>query len=111
MTYRPLDALLLAFDAQLTGWSTYKTLNINFLDPAVSSYDQHLVKDYKNAWAFFIYVIHGADVKPVSHIGIAGEVDRCGHCIIEACITAHALKHCVKSGGYYKTFVVTKSIL
>lgn len=52
VSYRPLDALLLAFDAQLTGWSTYKTLNINFLDPAVSSYDQHLVKDYKNAWAF-----------------------------------------------------------
>ncbi len=52
VSYKPVDALLLAFDAQFTGWSTYKNLDINFLDETVKAYDQHLVKDYKNAWAF-----------------------------------------------------------
>ncbi len=52
VSYRPVKPLTLAFDAQLTGWSAYKSLDINFLDEALSAYDQHIVKDYHNSWTF-----------------------------------------------------------
>lgn len=50
-SWRPIDKLTLAADLQLTGWKTYKTLNIDFLADQLDQYDQHLVKDYSNAWA------------------------------------------------------------
>lgn len=52
VSYKPTSEWLIAFDAQFTGWNTYKDLNIHFLDENVSAYDQHLEKHYKNAWAF-----------------------------------------------------------
>lgn len=52
VSYRPLEGLTLAFDAQLTGWSTYKALDINFLDETLSGYDQHIEKGYHNSWTF-----------------------------------------------------------
>lgn len=51
-SYRPVDKLTLAFDAQLTGWKTYKELHIDFLSDKLSAYDQKLPKRYYNAWAF-----------------------------------------------------------
>lgn len=51
-SYRPVDKLTLAFDAQLTGWKTYKELHIDFLSDKLSAYDQKLPKRYCNAWAF-----------------------------------------------------------
>lgn len=51
-SYRPVDKLTLAFDAQLTGWKTYKELHIDFLSDKLSAYDQKLQKRYCNAWAF-----------------------------------------------------------
>lgn len=47
VSYKPIKKLTLAFDAQLNGWKTYKTLDIAFAEQ--SQFDQHLVKDYKNA--------------------------------------------------------------
>lgn len=57
--YRPIDRLTLAFDAQLTFWSAYKKLNIEFLDDKVSAYNQSLTKDYKNSWAFRLGAQYG----------------------------------------------------
>lgn len=51
VSYKPVESLIIALDAQLTGWNTYKNLDIHFLDENVSAYDQHLEKHYKNAWA------------------------------------------------------------
>lgn len=51
-SYRPVDKLTLAFDAQLTGWKTYKELHIDFLSDKLSAYDQKLPKRYCNAWVF-----------------------------------------------------------
>lgn len=51
-SWRPIDPLTLAFDAQLTGWKTYKTLDIEFLSEQLKDYDQHLTKKYHNAWSF-----------------------------------------------------------
>ena len=51
-SYRPVDKLTLAFDAQLTGWKTCKELHIDFLSDKLSAYDQKLPKRYCNAWAF-----------------------------------------------------------
>lgn len=51
VSYKPLPSLLIAMDAQLTGWSSYKNLDICFLDENVSAYNQHLEKKYKNSWA------------------------------------------------------------
>ncbi len=58
-SYRPVDKLLLAFDAQLTGWKAYKKLDISFLDPNLSRFDQHLEKNYHNSWAFRLGAQYG----------------------------------------------------
>ncbi|MEG1538322.1 MAG: outer membrane protein transport protein [Muribaculaceae bacterium] len=52
LSYRPMTKLELAFDAQLTGWSAYKALNVNFLSDKLDAYDQNLVKNYHNSWSF-----------------------------------------------------------
>ena len=49
--WHPVDRLTLALDARLTGWKSYKTLDIEFLSDQLRPYDQHLVKNYSNAWA------------------------------------------------------------
>lgn len=50
---KPVDKLLLAFDAQLTGWKSYKQLNIDFLSDQIPAvYDQHIPKHYRNSWTF-----------------------------------------------------------
>ena len=53
-SWKPVEKLTLAFDAQLTGWKTYKSLNIDFLDSKLDPFDQNLTKNYKNAWCFRI---------------------------------------------------------
>lgn len=52
VSYRPIDRLTLALEAQWTGWSAYKTLEIDFLSEALSAYNQHITKDYRNSWTF-----------------------------------------------------------
>lgn len=52
VSYKPMEELTLAFDAQMTGWKTYKELNIDFLDDKLAAYNQNLTKKYSNAWAF-----------------------------------------------------------
>ncbi len=50
-SFRPTSRLVLALDAQLTGWKTYRQLNINFLDEKVAEYNQHIEKNYSNSWS------------------------------------------------------------
>ncbi len=52
IAYKPLDNLTLAFDAQLNGWGTYKHLDIEFDN--LEAFNQHLIKDYKNAMTYHI---------------------------------------------------------
>lgn len=53
VSYSPIKPLLIALDAQFTGWSAYKQLDIVFLsDQLGGNFDQHIVKDYRNAWLF-----------------------------------------------------------
>lgn len=59
VSYKPANRLLLALDAQFTGWGAYKTLDIEFLDDKLKAYDQHITKDYKNAWAFRVGAQYG----------------------------------------------------
>ncbi len=51
-SYKPIEKLTLALDARLTGWKSYKSLDIKFLSEQLAAYNQHLTKDYSNAWAF-----------------------------------------------------------
>jgi len=51
-SYKPIEKLTLAFDARLTGWKAYKTLDIEFLSDQLSGYNQYIVKNYKNSWCF-----------------------------------------------------------
>lgn len=51
-SYKPIDRLLLALDCQLTGWNAYKSLDVEFENPNISQFNQHLAKKYSNAWAF-----------------------------------------------------------
>lgn len=57
VAWKPIPRLLVAFDAQLNGWSAYKHLDITFqnLPAAVgTSFDQHLTKDYSNAMTYHV---------------------------------------------------------
>lgn len=51
VSYKPIERLTLAFDAQMSGWSDYEELNIDFagLD---KPFDQSLTKNYSDSWAF-----------------------------------------------------------
>lgn len=50
VAYKPVTRLTLAFDAQLTGWGTYKYLDFEF--DQLPDYNQHLEKNYKNSWTW-----------------------------------------------------------
>lgn len=50
-SYKPIDKLIIAADAQLTGWKTYRKLDIEFPDD-LSAFNQNIAKNYKNSWAF-----------------------------------------------------------
>ena len=52
VSYRPIEKLVIAADAQLTGWHAYQHLDIEFLSEQVKPYDQHIDKNYKNSWTF-----------------------------------------------------------
>lgn len=52
VAYRPIDRLTLAFDAQLNGWKTYDYLDFSF--DHLEAFDQHLTKDYHNAWTYHL---------------------------------------------------------
>ncbi len=52
VAYRPIENLVVTFDAQLNGWGTYKFLDINFDE--LSAFDQHIEKDYKNAMTYHL---------------------------------------------------------
>lgn len=52
VSYKPIDRLTLAFDAQLTGWKAYKSLDIEFID--LEAYNQHLEKNYKNSMTYHL---------------------------------------------------------
>lgn len=50
-SYRPTARWEVAVDWRLTGWKTYKQLDVEFLDELCAAYNQHITKDYRNAWA------------------------------------------------------------
>ena len=52
ISYKPADRLLLAFDARLTGWNAYKSLDIEFLSEQLTGYNQHITKNYSNSWCY-----------------------------------------------------------
>lgn len=51
-SYHPTDRWTFAADIQLTGWKTYRRLDIEFPGVANGSFDQHIDKKYRNAWCF-----------------------------------------------------------
>lgn len=50
-SYKPVGNVTVAVDARLTGWKTYKKLDIEFLDPLCAAYNQSIAKNYRNSWA------------------------------------------------------------
>lgn len=59
VSFKPIDRLILAFDAQFTGWKTYKKLDIEFLDDKLTGFNQNLPKNYDNAWCFHLGAQYG----------------------------------------------------
>lgn len=53
VAYKPIPKLTLAFDAQLNGWGTYKSLDITF-DKLPDNFNQHLPKNYHNAMTYHL---------------------------------------------------------
>lgn len=54
VAYKPVEGLVLAFDAQWTGWSAYKSLDIEFLSESLKAYNQYITKDYRDSWTFHL---------------------------------------------------------
>lgn len=54
VSWKPISGLTLALDGRLSGWKTYKSLDIEFLDPLCAAYNQHIEKNYNNCWAFSV---------------------------------------------------------
>lgn len=54
VSYRPIQPLVLAFDAQLTGWNAYKQLDIEFLSEQLKPFNQNIPKHYRNSWTFHL---------------------------------------------------------
>jgi len=54
VAYKPLEKLVLAFDAQWTGWSAYKSLDIEFLSETLAPFNQYIEKNYSNSWTFHL---------------------------------------------------------
>lgn len=52
VSYRPIEKLTIAFDAQMTGWSAYDKLNIEFLDDKLTKFNQNITKNYSDSWAY-----------------------------------------------------------
>ncbi len=52
VSYKPVSRLTLAFDARLTGWNAYKSLDVEFLAEQLRPFDQHIDKKYKNSWCY-----------------------------------------------------------
>lgn len=50
-SWKPVKALTLAFDARLTGWHAYRSLDIEFAS-LPEQFNQHIDKKYSNAWCF-----------------------------------------------------------
>lgn len=50
VSYKPIRNLVIAADAQLTGWHAYQQLDIEFLSEQVQAYNQNITKNYKNSW-------------------------------------------------------------
>ncbi len=59
VSYKPIENLVIAFDAQWNQWSAYETLNIDFLDEKLTAFNQSLPKNYKDAWAFRLGAQYG----------------------------------------------------
>lgn len=49
-SYKPVDNLTLALEAQLTGWHAYRSLDVEFLTEEAAQYNQYITKDYTNSW-------------------------------------------------------------
>lgn len=76
VAYKPIPKLLLAFDAQLNGWSAYKDLDITF-DQLPANFNQHLTKNYHNAMTYHI----GAEYNLTDRLDLrAGMMIDCSPC-------------------------------
>ena len=75
ISYKPIPNLILAFDAQLNGWSTYKYLDIAFDD--LAAFDQHLKKDYKNAMTYHIGAQYGITPRLDLRAGLMIDTNPC----------------------------------
>ena len=76
VAYKPIPKLLVAFDAQLNGWGTYKNLDITF-DKLPENFNQHLAKNYSNAMTYHL----GAEYNLTDRFDIrAGLMVDCSPC-------------------------------
>ena len=51
--FRPNQRWTIAADVQLTGWKSYRQLNIEFPEP-LQGFNQHITKDYSNALCYHL---------------------------------------------------------
>lgn len=70
VSFKPVPSLILAFDAQLTGWNAYKALDIEFLDTSLQGYNQHIEKNYSNSWTFHLGAQYGVTQRMDLRLGL-----------------------------------------
>ena len=75
VSYTPADRLILAFDAQLTGWKAYDALDFSFDN--LPAYDQHIVKDYKNSMTYHLGAQYGVTSRFDARVGLMIDTSPC----------------------------------
>ena len=55
VSYKPVENVTIAADAQLSLWKEYKQLDILFLDPVIAGrFNQEIPKNYHNSWTWHV---------------------------------------------------------
>jgi long-chain fatty acid transport protein len=77
ISYKPIEKLTLAFDAQLTGWNTYKSLDIDFIGDKLDAFDQSLTKNYKNSWTYHVGAQYAVTNRTDVRLGLMVDTSPC----------------------------------
>lgn len=76
VSYKPVERLTLAADAQLTGWNAYKSLDVEFLE-LPTAFNQYITKDYSNSWTWHLGAQYAVTDRFDARLGLMVDTSPC----------------------------------
>ncbi len=76
VSYKPVDKLTLAADAQLTGWHAYKSLDVEFLE-LPTAFNQYIPKKYSNSWTWHLGAQYAVTDRFDARVGLMVDTSPC----------------------------------